>query len=56
MFSRTLGTALGDWVADAKAGLALSRYWASAALAIFIVVCIALLPKRAERRLFLPRA
>ncbi len=110
MFSQTLGTALGDWVADAKAGLglgyeggavvfgialafvaaayfwtsvsrvflfwaafiltrplgatvgdfldkppangglALSRYWASAALAIFIVVCIALLPKRAERR------
>jgi uncharacterized membrane-anchored protein len=110
MFSQTLGTALGDWVADAKAGLglgyeggavvfgialafvaaayfwtsvsrvflfwaafiltrplgatvgdfldklpangglALSRYWASAVLAIFIVVCIALLPKRAERR------
>lgn len=110
MFSQTLGTALGDWVADAKTGLGLgyeggavvfgialaivaaayfwtrvshvllfwaafiltrplgatvgdyldkphtsgglemSRYWASAVLAIFIVACIALLPQRAERR------
>ncbi len=110
MFSQTLGTALGDWVADDKTGLGLgyeggavvfgialalvaaayfwtrishvvlfwaafiltrplgatvgdfldkphangglepSRYWASAALAIFILACILLLPQRAERR------
>jgi hypothetical protein len=28
----------------------MSRYWATTALAVFIVVCIALLPERAERR------
>lgn len=105
MFSQTLGTALGDWVADSglgysggalvfgtalllvtslyflsstsrvilfwiafiltrplgatvgdfldkplqNGGLALSRYAASAALAIFIAACIALLPQRAGR-------
>ena len=113
MFSQTLGTALGDWVADSKAGLglgyeggalvfaaglalvaaayfwtkvsrtilfwaafvltrplgamigdlldkphasgglALSRYVASAVLAVFIIACILFLPKtkRAERSL-----
>lgn len=61
MFSQTLGTALGDWMADetvgdfldkprAAGGLEMSRYWATAALAVFIVFCIAVLPKRAERR------
>ena len=110
MFSQTLGTALGDWVADAKTGLGLgyeggaiifgialaivaaaylwtsishvvlfwaafiltrplgatvgdfldkprangglelSRYWASAVLAVFMIACILLLPQRAERR------
>lgn len=110
MFSQTLGTALGDWMADAKAGLglgyeggalvfcaglaiiaaayfwtnlsrtllfwaafiltrplgatvgdlldkplangglALSRYYASAALAGFIIACIVLLPQKAKRK------
>ena len=110
MFSQTLGTALGDWIADdqaglglgyeggalvfaaglavvagayfwtnlshtllfwaafiltrpfgatvgdlldkpvANGGLALSRYTASAALAVFIIACIIFLPQRAEKR------
>ncbi len=110
MFSQTLGTALGDWMADRKAGLglgyeggaivfaaglalvaaayfwtkmshtalfwaafiltrplgatvgdlldkpvanggmALSRYTASAVLAVFIVACIVFLPQRAEKK------
>ncbi len=109
MFSQTLGTALGDWVADGKTGLGLgyeggalvfgaglaivaalyfwsrvsrtmlfwaafiltrplgatvgdlldkpladggmsmSRYTASAALAVFMIVCILLMPRRAGR-------
>ena len=33
----------------AQGGLALSRFWASAVIAILIVACIALIPQRAER-------
>jgi len=33
----------------ASGGMALSRYAASAVLALFILICIALLPQRPER-------
>ncbi|MEO8526364.1 MAG: hypothetical protein ABI460_16685 [Caldimonas sp.] len=52
ILTRPLGATVGDFLDKPRAsgGLALSRYWASAVLAVFIVGCIALLPKRAERR------
>ena len=51
ILTRPLGATVGDLLdkPHASGGLALSRYWASAVLALFIVVCIALLPQRAER-------
>jgi len=52
ILTRPLGATVGDLLdkPHASGGLEMSRYWASAALAIFIVACIAVLPKRAERR------
>ena len=52
ILSRPLGATVGDFLDKPRAagGLEMSRYWASAALAVFIVVCVSLLPKRAERR------
>jgi uncharacterized membrane-anchored protein len=52
VLTRPLGATVGDFLdkPHANGGLELSRYWASAALAVFIVACIALLPRRAERR------
>ena len=51
ILTRPLGATVGDFLDKplANGGLALSRYVASAVLAIFIVACIALLPQRAER-------
>jgi uncharacterized membrane-anchored protein len=52
ILTRPLGATVGDFLDKPRSagGLEMSRYWASAVLAIFIVVCVALLPKRAERR------
>lgn len=52
ILTRPLGATVGDFLDKPRSsgGLELSRYWASAVLAVFIVGCIALLPKRAERR------
>ncbi len=52
ILTRPLGATVGDFLDKPRTagGLEMSRYWASAVLAIFIVVCVALLPKRAERR------
>lgn len=51
ILTRPLGATVGDFLdkPHASGGLALSRYVASAVLAIFIVACIALTPQRAER-------
>jgi uncharacterized membrane-anchored protein len=52
ILTRPLGATVGDFLdkPHANGGLELSRYWASAVLAVFIVACILLLPQRAERR------
>ncbi len=52
ILTRPLGATVGDFLDKPRAagGLEMSRYWATAALAAFVVVCVALLPKRAERR------
>jgi uncharacterized membrane-anchored protein len=52
ILTRPLGATVGDFLdkPHASGGLELSRYWASAVLAVFIVACIVLLPQRAERR------
>lgn len=52
ILSRPLGATVGDWLDKpmASGGLALSRYTATAALAVFIFGCILLLPQRAERQ------
>jgi uncharacterized membrane-anchored protein len=52
ILTRPLGATVGDFLdkPHASGGLEMSRYWASAALAIFIIACIAMLPQRAERR------
>ena len=52
ILTRPLGATVGDFLDKPRAsgGLELSRYWASAVLAVFIVACILLLPQRAERR------
>lgn len=52
ILTRPLGATVGDFLdkPHANGGLEMSRYWATTALAVFIVVCIALLPERAERR------
>ena len=51
VLTRPLGATMGDFLDKplANGGLALSRYVASAALAIVIVGCIAFLPQRAEK-------
>jgi uncharacterized membrane-anchored protein len=51
ILTRPLGATVGDFLdkPHASGGLELSRYWASAVLAVFIVACILLLPQRAER-------
>ncbi|MGI9024545.1 MAG: COG4705 family protein [Burkholderiaceae bacterium] len=55
ILTRPLGATVGDFLDKplASGGLALGRFWASAALAIFIVACIVFLPQRASRH---PRA
>jgi len=51
ILTRPLGAAVGDFLDKpiANGGLAMSRYSASAALALFIVACIVLVRQRAER-------
>ena len=51
ILTRPLGATVGDFLdkPHASGGLELSRYWASAALTIFIVLCVVVLPHRAER-------
>jgi uncharacterized membrane-anchored protein len=52
ILTRPLGAAVGDLLDKpvAQGGLALSRYTASAVLAVFIVACIILAPGRAEKQ------
>ena len=52
ILTRPLGATLGDLLDKpvAHGGLALSRYTASAVLAVFIIGCILLLPQRAGQR------
>ncbi|MDQ6679616.1 MAG: hypothetical protein M3Y67_01450 [Pseudomonadota bacterium] len=52
ILTRPLGATVGDFLDKPHdhGGLALSRYVASAVLAVVIVGCIALLPQRAEKR------
>jgi uncharacterized membrane-anchored protein len=49
ILTRPLGATVGDFLDKpvSDGGLALSRYWASAALALVIVGCVLLLPQRA---------
>ena len=56
ILTRPLGATVGDFLDKpvAHGGLALSRYTASAALAVFIIACILLLPQRAERQMTQP--
>lgn len=51
ILTRPLGATVGDFLDKpvANGGLALSRYTASACLAVFIVACIVLVRQRAER-------
>jgi len=51
VLTRPLGATLGDWLdkPHSHGGLALSRYTASAVIAMFIVACLLFLPQRAER-------
>jgi uncharacterized membrane-anchored protein len=51
ILTRPLGATVGDLLDKplASGGLNLSRYGASAALAIFIIACIIIFPQRAER-------
>ncbi len=51
ILTRPLGAMVGDLLDKPRegGGLALSRYTASAVLAAFIIVCILVLPQRAER-------
>ena len=52
ILTRPLGATVGDLLdkPHASGGLALSRYVASAALVVFIVGCIFLIPQRAEKK------
>ena len=52
ILTRPLGAVVGDFLDKPvnAGGLALSRYTASAALAVFIVVCIVIFPQRAAKR------
>ena len=51
ILTRPLGATLGDLLdkPHSHGGLALSRYAASAVIAAFIILCLSLLPQRAER-------
>ena len=51
ILSRPLGATVGDLLdkPHADGGLAMSRYSASAALAVFIIACIVFLPQKAEK-------
>jgi uncharacterized membrane-anchored protein len=51
ILTRPLGATVGDFLDKPlnHGGLALSRYSASAALAVFIIACIIFLPQRAEK-------
>ena len=51
ILTRPLGATVGDWLDKpvASGGLALSRYTASAMLAIFIIACIIFVPSKAEK-------
>jgi len=51
ILTRPLGATVGDLLdkPHAAGGLEMSRYTATAALAAFILVCVVLLPQRAER-------
>jgi uncharacterized membrane-anchored protein len=56
ILTRPLGATVGDFLDKPHANggrelSRLSRYWASAVLAVFIFACITLLPQRAEKRL-----
>ncbi len=48
ILTRPLGAVVGDFLDKpvSEGGLALSRYWASAALVVFIVACILIVPQR----------
>lgn len=52
ILTRPLGATVGDLLdkPHASGGLALSRYVASAVLAVFIIGCIWLIPQKAEKR------
>jgi uncharacterized membrane-anchored protein len=52
ILTRPLGATVGDLLdkPHANGGLEMSRYLASAVLAVFILACVALLPGRAEQR------
>ena len=51
ILTRPLGATVGDFLDKPlnHGGLALSRYSASAALAMFIIACIIFLPQKAEK-------
>ena len=51
ILTRPLGATVGDFLDKpvASGGLDMSRYTASAVLAVFILICVVLLPQRAER-------
>ena len=51
ILSRPLGATVGDLLnkPHAEGGLAMSRYSASAALAVFIIACIVFLPQKTEK-------
>jgi hypothetical protein len=51
ILTRPLGATMGDFLdkPTSQGGLALSRPLASAAIAIFIILCITMLPQRAGR-------
>jgi uncharacterized membrane-anchored protein len=51
ILTRPLGATLGDLLDKPRShgGLALTRYTASAVIATFIILCLSLLPQRAER-------
>ncbi len=52
ILTRPLGATVGDLLdkPHSSGGMALSRYTASAVLAVFIVACIIVLPQRAEKK------
>jgi uncharacterized membrane-anchored protein len=51
ILTRPLGAVVGDFLDKpiSAGGLALSRYWASAVLLVFIVACILIVPQRAAK-------